>query len=263
PHTSGTNQYRFTVRTNDGVRLYADGKLVIDDWTERPTTEYNYDHSLQAGEPLNLTIEYFEGQGSAVAQYSATNRTTGQDLSTAETVSTLDSSGSSTQDTDGDQIPDTWELQHGLSPWISDASNVNNSEGLTNIQAYQNALDPFTLETVETPDSGSSSGGTDTGGSTTPPEVPEDPAINSLTLSWTAPLTRIDGSSIALSEIDSYTINYGQSSSNLDQTQQVGGDQTSYTFENLSLGTWYFTIQVTDTAGLSSPPSDVVSGEVK
>ncbi|MBZ0333679.1 PA14 domain-containing protein [Marinobacter sp. AL4B] len=263
PNTSGTNQYRFTVRTNDGVRLYADGKLVIDDWTERPTTQYSYEHSLKAGEKLNLTIEYFEGTGSAVAEYSATNLTTGQALSTAETVSTLDNSGFSTQDTDGDQIPDTWELQHGLSPWISDANSVNNSEGLTNIQAYQSALDPFSLETAETPDSGSSSGGTDTGGSTPPPEVPEDPAINSLTLSWTAPLTRIDGSSIALSEIDSYTINYGQSTSNLDQTQQVSGDQTSYTFENLSLGTWYFTIQVTDTAGLSSPPSDVVSGDVK
>ncbi|MEP4309779.1 MAG: fibronectin type III domain-containing protein, partial [Lentilitoribacter sp.] len=85
----------------------------------------------------------------------------------------------------------------------------------------------------------------------------------SVTLTWTAPLTRLDGSSIALSEIASYTIDYGQDVNSLQQSVNIGGDQTSYTFDGLASGTWYFTIKVLDTNGLSSPPSSPVSTQVQ
>lgn len=72
----------------------------------------------------------------------------------------------------------------------------------------------------------------------------------------------MDGSSIALSEIDFYIINYGQDVNSLQQSQDVSGEQTSFTFEGLVSGTWYFTIQVVDTDGLSSPPSSPVSTQI-
>ncbi|WP_273427004.1 PA14 domain-containing protein [Marinobacter sp.] len=266
PHESGSNEYRFTVSTNDGVRLYANGQLVIDDWTSHPTRTFTYDRSLSAGEQLKLTIEYFEGSGSAVARYSATNLSTGESLSTASTVSTPDPSTRQGLDSDGDGISDTWELRHGLSVWVPDAGVVNNSQGITNIEAYEASLDPYTLETVAPEGDSTTSGGTgDT--STTPSEPttsePTSPDSGSVTLTWTAPLTRLDGSSIALSEIASYTIDYGQDVNSLQQSVNIGGDQTSYTFDGLASGTWYFTIKVLDTNGLSSPPSSPVSTQVQ
>lgn len=265
PHGSGSNQYRFTVSTNDGVRLYANGELVIDDWTSHPTTTFTYDRSLTAGESLNLTIEYFEGSGSAVAEYSATNLTTGETISTAATITTLDPSTRNELDTDGDGIPDTWELRHGLSAWVADGDVINNVQGISNLQAYQTSVDPYTLETVETdgdPTTGEEGGETGTAPTEPAPTEPAPPADGSVTLTWTAPLTRMDGSSIALSEIDFYTINYGQDVNSLQQSQDVSGEQTSFTFEGLASGTWYFTIQVVDTDGLSSPPSSPVSTQI-
>lgn len=255
PHESGTNNYRFTVSTNDGVRLYANGVMVIDDWTEHPTTSFSYDRNLDAGERLNLTIEYFENVGNAEARYVATNLTTGQTLSTQATVTTPDPTTSHSLDTDGDGIPDTWELRNGLNPWINDANQINNSSGITNLQAYETGVHPFTLETVETdaqPDA------TEPEASTPPP-----PSEGTVTLSWTAPSTRMDGSSISLSEIDYYIINYGMNETTLDREQQVDGPETSYSFSGLSSGTWYFTIRVVDSSGLSSAPSSPVSVNVQ
>ena len=96
---------------------------------------------------------------------------------------------------------------------------------------------------------------------TTSPSTTE-PAGYSVTLSWTAPLTRIDGRSIALSEIQSYEILYGNASDSLTNTMTVDGSQTSADVTGLEAGTWYFAIRVTDTNGLTSENSEVISQSV-
>jgi|GEM_PF-379869 len=252
PHSSGSNQYQFTVRTNDGVRLYANGQLVIDDWSEHAPRTFTYDRSLAAGEQLRLTVEYFENVGNAVAEYSATNLTTGEKLVTANTISSPDLTNPQSTDTDGDGIPDTWELSYGLNAWVADADDSNNNSQITNLEAYESGLHPYTLTSVSEP-------------TTTEPETSAPPPTaseGSVTLSWTAPSTRMDGSSIALSEIDYYVINYGQNISSLSQSTNVDGAQTSYTFDGLASGTWHFTIRVVDTNGLTSAPSDPVSSTI-
>jgi fibronectin type III domain protein len=90
-------------------------------------------------------------------------------------------------------------------------------------------------------------------------EPPTEARVN---LSWTAPGTRMDGTSISLSEIDYYEIQYGRSPESLAETQRIDGAATSYHFNDLSPGTWYFTIKVVDTNGLESPVSAMVSKEV-
>jgi alpha-tubulin suppressor-like RCC1 family protein len=45
-------------------------------------------------------------------------------------------------DTDGDGMPDLWELSHGLDPMVSDASADPDGDGFTNLQEYQNGTDP-------------------------------------------------------------------------------------------------------------------------
>ena len=254
PHDSGTNTYRFTVRTNDGVRLYANGTLVIDDWTEHAPTEFQYERTLSPGEEVLLSMEYFERVGSAVAEYRATNTNTGGTLSTPATVKAPDPTTSHSLDSDNDGIPDTWELSQGLSPWVDDADSVSNNAGISNIEAYNSGLDPFTLEEVGTVNTSP--------GPTEPSPEPAEPN-GSITLSWTAPGTRLDGSSLSLSEIDYYRIRYGQSPGALTQTQQVDGAETSFTFGDLASGVWYFSISVVDQGGLASAPSEVVSQQVE
>lgn len=59
--------YRFTTFTDDGVRLYVDGQLVIDRFTPQSPTAWQADVPLTAG-AHTVVMEYFEGGGDAVAR---------------------------------------------------------------------------------------------------------------------------------------------------------------------------------------------------
>ena len=76
-------------------------------------------------------------------------------------------------------------------------------------------------------------------------------------VSWTPPTEREDGT--ALGGIDHYTIYYGTSSSNLDQSVRVDGTLTSHQVEELGNGTWYFAVTATSSDGLQSAKSAVAS----
>jgi hypothetical protein len=60
--TPGT--YRFTATSDDGVRLWIDNVLIIDQWTEHPAQTYTADHTLDSGHHL-FQVEYFEKTGLA------------------------------------------------------------------------------------------------------------------------------------------------------------------------------------------------------
>ena len=76
-------------------------------------------------------------------------------------------------------------------------------------------------------------------------------------VSWTPPTEREDGT--ALTAIHHYTVYYGMSSANLDQTVTVDGALTSHQVEELAQGTWYFAITATCADGLESAKSAVAS----
>lgn len=61
--------YRFTLRVDDGARLYIDDVLIIDKWIEQSPTTYTADRTLSAGYH-SLRLEYFDAGGQAVAQLS-------------------------------------------------------------------------------------------------------------------------------------------------------------------------------------------------
>lgn len=247
PHSGSSRNYTFTTRTNDGARLYLDGERVINDWRGAAERDISHTKSLTGGQTVNITMENFEGVGSAFARLTIEDSTNGKIVSLQDTVTSPDPDTPATEDTDSDGIPDSWELKYGLRAYVGDSGQIVNNTDTTNLEAYRSGLNPYTLEPVD-------------GVEATNPSSPQEP--QGITLSWSAPSTRTDGTSIALSEIDYYVIEYGQDSGNLERSQRVGGELTSYTFEDLMSGIWYFTIRVVDTAGLESTPSSEVSTEV-
>lgn len=59
--------YRFTMRVDDGGRLYVNDRLLIDEWRSQSPTPYLADYEHQGGE-LQIRMEYFDSFGKAVAQ---------------------------------------------------------------------------------------------------------------------------------------------------------------------------------------------------
>jgi beta-glucosidase len=66
PNVSG--KYRLGATADDGLRVYLDGKLIVEDWTEHAPTTRTGEVMLEAGRSYDLKFEYFEGHIGAVAK---------------------------------------------------------------------------------------------------------------------------------------------------------------------------------------------------
>lgn len=66
PEKSG--EYIVSLRADDGVRLWLDDKLVINDWTEHSARASNTRIRVEAGVPIKLRLEYYEQGGEASMQ---------------------------------------------------------------------------------------------------------------------------------------------------------------------------------------------------
>ncbi|HEX6383258.1 MAG TPA: PA14 domain-containing protein [Anaerolineae bacterium] len=60
--------YRFHVRSDDGVRVWLDNQLIIDQWHDATNTTYSVDRSLAAGNHM-LQVAYYEHGGEARIQF--------------------------------------------------------------------------------------------------------------------------------------------------------------------------------------------------
>jgi hypothetical protein len=61
--------YIFKARVDDGIRLWVDGNLLIDQWKPQVVTEFTATRSLSAGKH-EIKVEYFERMGVAICQVS-------------------------------------------------------------------------------------------------------------------------------------------------------------------------------------------------
>lgn len=66
PATSG--ERLLEVSSDDGIRLWVDGTLLIEDWTNHAEIYHSVPVKLEAGKPYEIKIEYYEDGGSAVAR---------------------------------------------------------------------------------------------------------------------------------------------------------------------------------------------------
>lgn len=63
-----TESYTFYTQSDDGVRLWIGGQQVINNWTTHGSTEDSATVSLQAGVPVPIRLEYFQGNGGSIIQ---------------------------------------------------------------------------------------------------------------------------------------------------------------------------------------------------
>jgi hypothetical protein len=57
--------WRFSVKSDDGVRVYVDNRLIIDRWSDHPAQTFTYDLALKAGHH-HVLVEYYENAGLAI-----------------------------------------------------------------------------------------------------------------------------------------------------------------------------------------------------
>ncbi len=70
PKKSG--DYKFFTSADDGVRLYIDDEILIDDWLPQSQTVENGAKHLEAGKAYKIRLEYFEAVGSAIIGFGVT-----------------------------------------------------------------------------------------------------------------------------------------------------------------------------------------------
>jgi len=79
-------------------------------------------------------------------------------------------------------------------------------------------------------------------------------------VSWTAPMTRQDGSAISIGEIGGYYVYYGTSISSMTHSVTVaGGSSSQYQVTGLTPATYYFRVSAYDLQGIEGAPSAVGS----
>jgi hypothetical protein len=93
------------------------------------------------------------------------------------------------------------------------------------------------------------------------PSAAPAPTVGAATLSWTAPDQNTDGS--ALTNLAGYRIYYGTSANDLDQVISISNvGITAYVVDDLTAGTYYFSIRAYTSAGTESSLSNVVSDTI-
>lgn len=81
-----SGDYELRVRSDDGIRVYLNGKLVIDQWVNQPPTTHKAPLRLRAGQDYALKIEYFERGGGAEVHFGHNPETGQEDRDLAEAV---------------------------------------------------------------------------------------------------------------------------------------------------------------------------------
>jgi hypothetical protein len=93
------------------------------------------------------------------------------------------------------------------------------------------------------------------------PPVSSPPGVGTAALSWLAPDQNTDGS--ALTNLTGYRIYYGMSANALTEVVEVPTvGITAYVIDNLTAGTYYFSIRAYNSAGIESTLSNIVSDTI-
>ena len=72
--------YTFYTTTDDGVRLWVNGQLIIDHWVPQSPTTWSGSITLQAQQLYAIELDYFQAAGGAVASLAWSSPSTAQTI---------------------------------------------------------------------------------------------------------------------------------------------------------------------------------------
>jgi len=232
--------------------------------------------ALQSSELQNVVDSSVISQRLAVVEHRNVQRfKTIADVNEENDTSVVDSGETTEETTGGDEIAGT---DSGSTPDSSTDTGTDTSTDTNTGSEEQVAgnTEPDTSGDVTsggdtssdtTTDETIADTGTDTNTETSEPvteTTPEETVpANTALLSWTAPLTRENGESLAMGEIAGFEVVYGTSAETLDQSLAIGDASVDELLvDELTAGTWYFAIRTLDTDGNRSRLSEVVYKQI-
>lgn len=144
-----TEAYDFVTMTDDGVRLWVNGQLIVNNWTDHGETWDTGVVNLQAGVPVSITMEFYENGGSAMARlvWESNNQAREVIPQSQFQLTSGAASGSNpalfaarltNTDSDGDSTPDLLEQAIGSSA-VSGITSAE--EGLQLVKRGASAVD--------------------------------------------------------------------------------------------------------------------------
>jgi len=134
-----SGDYTFYLNSDEGSKLWLNGALVIDNGGSHGLREYSATLALDEGLHA-LRTEYFENAGGAGLVLSWSGP--GFAKRVIEQTALLHATDGAL-DTDGDSMPDEWEIFHGLNMADpADAAGDADGDGITNAREYALGLDP-------------------------------------------------------------------------------------------------------------------------
>ncbi len=134
PSVSGT--YWFYANTDDGVRLWVNGELLIDQWVDQAPTEVSAYMLLEREETYAIKMEYYENSGGAVAELRwqppgytkalipSSRLLSGRDCNQNGLPDTCDLASGVLTDANGNGLPDECELIDCNNNGIADADDI-------------------------------------------------------------------------------------------------------------------------------------------
>ena len=233
--------------------------------------------ALQSSELQNDVDSSVISQKLVVVEYRNVQRfKTIADVNEETDTSVADSGETTEGTTGGDETAGT------DSGSTTDSSTDTSTDTATDTDTSTGSTEEQVAGTTEPDTSGDVTSGGDTSSDTTTDETVADTGTdtetsepvtestpeetlpaNSALLSWTAPLTRENGDSLAMGEIAGFEVVYGTSAENLDQSLAIGDASVDELLvDELTDGTWYFAIRTLDTDGNRSRLSEVVYKQI-
>ncbi len=65
---TANEEYTFYTQSDDGVRLWVNGHLIIDDWRDHGLEEHSGRIRLEAGKQYRIKLEYYDKIGTAICR---------------------------------------------------------------------------------------------------------------------------------------------------------------------------------------------------
>lgn len=135
--------YTISVVSEDGVRLWLDDRLLIDEWHEQhPPLTTIVPISLAAGQKYTLRLDYYKDWGYGTAQlYWSSPSTPRQIIPQSQLYSCLGMP--LLADSNGSGIPDRWERTYGLNfNSLVNPTAATDASGIPYLKDYLAAMDP-------------------------------------------------------------------------------------------------------------------------